>query len=98
MYFTLSTACCPSKTEFIKDFTNLIDFVAIAPYFVSLMAANSSKSSSGPGGKKTTSLAILRVIRLVRVFRILKLSRHNKGLKILGKTLKASIRELGLLM
>jgi hypothetical protein len=38
------------------------------------------------------------VIRLVRVFRILKLSRHNKGLKILGKTLRASIRELALLI
>ena len=76
---------------------NIIDIIAIAPYFISLATEEESPKTSGEGGKGM-SLAILRVIRLVRVFRIFKLSRHSKGLQILGQTLKASMRELGLLI
>lgn len=77
---------------------NIIDLVAIAPYFITLASDLSSTSDDGDQSNKGMSLAILRVIRLVRVFRIFKLSRHSKGLQILGQTLKASMRELGLLI
>ncbi|XP_077399410.1 potassium voltage-gated channel subfamily A member 1-like isoform X2 [Vanacampus margaritifer] len=93
---------CPSKTAFFRNMMNSIDVVAIIPYFITLgteLADDSDdKDSKGGGGEQATSLAILRVIRLVRVFRIFKLSRHSKGLQILGQTLKASMRELGLLI
>ena len=78
----------PAKTKFLKSFLNIIDLVAILPYYITLPMDTSSGSS----------FAILRVIRLVRVFRIFKLSRHSKGLQILGQTLKASMRELGMLI
>ncbi|ESO83261.1 hypothetical protein LOTGIDRAFT_133730 [Lottia gigantea] len=88
-------ASCPSKMVFFKTIMNVIDIVAIIPYFITLgtVIADESKSNS-----QAMSLAILRVIRLVRVFRIFKLSRHSKGLQILGQTLRASMRELGLLI
>ncbi|KAG1936449.1 potassium voltage-gated channel subfamily A member 1 [Pimephales promelas] len=93
---------CPSKPAFFKNMMNTIDIVSIIPYFITLGTELAEDPDGGKevkgGGEQATSLAILRVIRLVRVFRIFKLSRHSKGLQILGQTLKASMRELGLLI
>ncbi|UJR27462.1 hypothetical protein I4U23_008749 [Adineta vaga] len=85
----------PLKLVFLKSMMNIIDIVAIVPYFITLftiLAEEKTKSN------QAMSLAILRVIRLVRVFRIFKLSRHSKGLQILGQTLRASMQELALLI
>uniref|UniRef100_A0A7M4FNP0 Potassium voltage-gated channel subfamily A member 5 n=1 Tax=Crocodylus porosus TaxID=8502 RepID=A0A7M4FNP0_CROPO len=96
---------CPSKPEFSRNIMNIIDIVAIIPYFITLgtelaqeQPQPGTPTTSNGGQQQAMSLAILRVIRLVRVFRIFKLSRHSKGLQILGQTLKASMRELGLLI
>uniref|UniRef100_UPI00358F84DF potassium voltage-gated channel subfamily A member 3-like n=1 Tax=Myxine glutinosa TaxID=7769 RepID=UPI00358F84DF len=86
---------CPSKMGFFYNIMNIIDFVAILPYFLTLGTELAKQQGSG---QQAMSLAVLRVIHLVRVFRIFKLSRHSKGLQILGQTLKASLRELGLLI
>ncbi|XP_032233024.2 potassium voltage-gated channel subfamily A member 1 isoform X2 [Nematostella vectensis] len=101
-WFSMETACIiwftfeyimrlissPQKLIFIRSFLNMIDIVAILPYYITLPMQDT----------KASSLGVLRVIRLVRVFRIFKLSRHSRGLQILGHTLRASLRELGLLI
>ncbi|KAJ7985738.1 hypothetical protein DPEC_G00343580 [Dallia pectoralis] len=86
----------PSKTDFFKNIMNTIDIVSILPYFITL--GTDLAQQQGGKGDQAMSFAILRIIRLVRVFRIFKLSRHSKGLQILGHTLRASMRELALLI
>lgn len=82
----------PKKLDFVRSFLNIIDFIAVLPYYIILAIGTGAFES-----KKNSSLAFLRILRLIRVFRIFKLSRHYRGLKVLGKTLKASLRELLLL-
>ena len=91
-WFTLELSIrfivCPSRLKFIKDIMNWIDFLAIIPFFIELIFDN----------RNDPSHSYLQVIRVIRVFRIIKLSKHNVGLQILGHTLKASFRELLLLI
>ncbi|XP_075423427.1 potassium voltage-gated channel subfamily A member 4 [Ascaphus truei] len=107
--FAVRLFSCPSKPCFFRDIMNIIDIVSILPYFITLgtelghrkqevKEEEEGEQGGGQGQQQAMSFAILRIIRLVRVFRIFKLSRHSKGLQILGQTLRASMRELGLLI
>ena len=80
----------PNKWRFVKEALNIIDLIAILPYFLNFALSGEDSNVS--------SVAILRAVRLVRVFRVFKLSRYSTGLRILGMTLKASVGELGLLL
>jgi len=92
----LRFSAAPSRVAFARNVMNVIDLLAVLPYFVTL--ATSLASVDGSGSSHAMPLSVLRVVRLVRVFRIFKLSRHSKGLQILGQTIRASMRELGLLI
>ncbi|XP_075044121.1 potassium voltage-gated channel subfamily A member 4 [Mixophyes fleayi] len=108
--FAVRLFACPSKPGFFRNIMNIIDIVSILPYFITLGTELGHQQPPPPQQlqqqppqgsgqqQQAMSFAILRIIRLVRVFRIFKLSRHSKGLQILGHTLRASMRELGLLI
>ncbi|XP_005099327.1 potassium voltage-gated channel subfamily A member 7 isoform X2 [Aplysia californica] len=82
---------CPSKMMFVKNSINWIDLLAITPYFV-FLGINLASGTCNVSSKSS----VLSVLRVIRVVRILKLSKHSEGLKILGKTMKTSIRELSM--
>jgi len=107
VFFLIETSCtlwftieaivrfiaCPSKLAFWRDFKNIVDVVAVLPYYVTLFNVLSTMSCEG--AKSSASLAFLRVIRLIRVF---KLTKHSVGLQVLMLTFRASLEGLGLFL
>lgn len=86
--YILRFISAPNRLKFMRSFLNVIDVIAILPFFITLLV----------NSELIIPLPVLRVVWLVRVFRIFKLSRHSKRLQILGHTLKASISELCMLI
>ncbi|XP_037627656.1 potassium voltage-gated channel subfamily C member 4 isoform X2 [Sebastes umbrosus] len=90
--FLVRIVCCPNKLIFIKNTLNIIDFVAILPFYLEMSLKDlSSKAASDV-------LGFLRVVRFVRILRIFKLTRHFVGLRVLAHTLRASVNEFLLLV
>jgi hypothetical protein len=89
--YILRLISCPSKIAFIKNIMNIFDLLAILPYFVILITVTTASKCNS--AKKSGSFIFIRVLR---VFRVFKLSKHSQGLRILGLTIKTSMRELGM--
>ncbi|KAG5848636.1 hypothetical protein ANANG_G00100730, partial [Anguilla anguilla] len=90
--FLMRITFCPDKLEFIRNTLNIIDFVAILPFYLEVgLSGLSSKAAKDV-------LGFLRVVRFVRILRIFKLTRHFVGLRVLGHTLRASTNEFLLLI
>jgi hypothetical protein len=85
--FALRISTCPSKLKFIREPLNIIDFVAILPFYVELFAGASSGGAT-----------VMRIIRLVRIFRVFKISRYIPWLRVFSNALILSLPPLTMLI
>ena len=95
LWFTLEYCLrflgAPRKRAFLADLMNIIDVLAILPYFVSLAVVQIS-ASTGQGDSFTEVRQLVSVFRLMRILRIFKLARHSAGLQSIAYTLKNSYK------
>lgn len=73
--------------NYVVNPMNMIDLVAILPFFISKLVAGESGS-----------LSSLRILRLARVMRIFKLAKKNEGINMLSTTMSMSRGSLNLLV
>jgi len=84
--FVLRVSSTPNYKKFVKNGMNWVDFLAILPFYIEIIAG------SAPG------LTVIRVIRLTRIFRIFKLGRYSSSFKLILKALGKSVEALVMLM
>ncbi|NXY69758.1 KCNF1 protein, partial [Glareola pratincola] len=94
MEYVLRLISSPNKLHFALSFMNIVDVLAILPFYVSLTLTHL--------GAKLMELSnvqqAVQALRIMRIARIFKLARHSSGLQTLTYALKRSFKELGLLL
>merc|ERR1712013_653907 len=87
-----------------KDGMNIIDVLAIMPFFVSLFFLGPSddvgtNTSDTVEEEESSGVEdILQIFRIFKLARVLKLARHSPGLQAIAYTLQNSYKELLLLI
>uniref|UniRef100_A0A914XEG1 BTB domain-containing protein n=1 Tax=Plectus sambesii TaxID=2011161 RepID=A0A914XEG1_9BILA len=100
MWFTveylLRFTVSPIKCKFVCGLMNLVDMIAIVPFFLELGLTLCGIDIANLSDIKG-ALLVVRVLRVLRVVRILKLGRYSSGMRTFALTLKSSARQLGMM-
>jgi hypothetical protein len=78
--FLIRLLCTPNLFYFCTDILNVLDFIAIIPYYLDVVLSLT-----------TVNLNVVRVIRVVRVLRVFKVSRYSKPLQVMMSVLRDSL-------
>lgn len=85
--YCLKLWAAPDTKAFVIEPMNLIDLVAIMPFYLQVLASSALNNTR-----------ILRIVRLVRVFRILKLGGRFGKIQVVATAMFESLDMLGMLM
>ncbi|XP_006008345.1 potassium voltage-gated channel subfamily G member 3 [Latimeria chalumnae] len=83
-----------NKCDFVRKPLNIIDLLAITPYYISVLMT----FFTGENSQLQRAGVTLRVLRMMRIFWVIKLARHFIGLQTLGLTLKRCYKEMVMLL
>ncbi|KAI6192374.1 BTB domain-containing protein [Aphelenchoides bicaudatus] len=81
---------CPSKSLFLRNPLNIIDFIATLSYYADLVLVRLLHNAAPKD--------IAEFLSMIRILRLFKLTQHHRGLQILIHTFRASAKELILLL
>ncbi|XP_036296882.2 potassium voltage-gated channel subfamily G member 4 [Pipistrellus kuhlii] len=100
--FCLRFVQARNKCQFFQGPLNIIDILALSPYYVSLVVSEEPREDDERPGGGSFYLEkvglLLRVLRALRILYVMRLARHSLGLQTLGLTVRRCTREFGLLL
>ncbi|XP_053431571.1 potassium voltage-gated channel subfamily G member 4 [Nycticebus coucang] len=98
--FCLRFVQAQNKCQFFQGPLNIIDILAISPYYVSLVVSEPAEDGERPSSSSYLEKVglVLRVLRALRILYVMRLARHSLGLQTLGLTVRRCAREFGLLL
>ena len=90
---TLRLWSSPNKKLFFMSIMNIIDIIAVAPFYVTIIIKSQTNAQSN-----ANVTSFIRVLRLARVSRIFKVSRYSSSIKVFIRAMIASVRPLSMLL
>ena len=93
--FLVRLCVAPDRVKFWKSAMNIIDVLCVLPMWIKYIMLIYEQRMSR---KLLPLFFLIMILRVLRICRVLRMARHYTGVKILVLALKASFRELGMLV